>query len=83
MLNHISEDLKELDILQLKNNVLPRGSVPLEELFDFNIVGKNPKIERVGSEVEDCNIGTDDNTMIVNIYKSLYFLKKDKSALIY
>jgi hypothetical protein len=31
----------------------------LEELFDFDDVAKKPKIEPTGKDVEDCNIGTD------------------------
>jgi hypothetical protein len=42
-----SEEINEKDensyILQLKNNILPRGLVPLEELFDFNVVEKKAK----------------------------------------
>ena len=36
------EDLnqKDLEVLQCKNDTLPRGLAPLEELFDFNDVAK-------------------------------------------
>jgi hypothetical protein len=57
--------------LQLKNNVLPRGLVPLEELFDFNDVAKNPKIEPSGKEVEECNIGTEEKPKMIKLSKSL------------
>lgn len=33
----------ELEVLELKDNVIPRGLVPLEELFDFNDVARSPK----------------------------------------
>jgi hypothetical protein len=33
----------DTDVLQLKRNVLPKGLVPLEDLFDFNDVAKKPK----------------------------------------
>ena len=32
------------DIVQLKNNIIPKGLVSLEKLFDENDVPKNPKI---------------------------------------
>jgi hypothetical protein len=48
----INENDEDSNVLQLKNNVLPRGLVPLEELFDFNDVSKKPKIEPSGKEVE-------------------------------
>jgi hypothetical protein len=55
----------------LKSNVLPRGLVPLEDLFDFNDVAKKPKIEASGQEVEDCNIGTEEKPKMVKLSKSL------------
>ena len=55
----INEKYENSYILQLKNNILPRGLVPLEELFDFNDVDKKPKNEPTGKEFEDCNIGTE------------------------
>jgi hypothetical protein len=54
----LDEDEIDSDILHLKSNILCRGLVPLEDLFDFNDVAKKPKIESSGKEVEDCNIGT-------------------------
>lgn len=32
-------------IFQLKNNCIPKGLIPLENLFDHNDVVKNPKIK--------------------------------------
>ena len=46
------------EIIQLKNNCIPNGLVPLEKLFDCNDVAKNPKVIPSDTEVEDCNIGT-------------------------
>jgi len=82
VLNEINNNPKELEVLQLKDNVLPRGLVPLEELFYFNSVAKKPKIEPVGAEVEGCNIGTDESPNIVNLSKSLP-LKKNMNTLSY
>jgi hypothetical protein len=62
----------------LKNNALPRGLVPLEDLFDFNDVDKKPKIEASGKEVEDCNIGTEENPKMIKLSKSLRPEKKRK-----
>jgi len=71
VLNDIDENAEDLEVLQLKDNVFPMGLVPLEELFDFNDVAKNPKIEPVGVEVEDCNIGHEENMKILKLSKSL------------
>jgi hypothetical protein len=46
------------DIVQLKRNIIPKGLVPLEKLFDNNDVARNPKITVNEGDVEDCNIGT-------------------------
>lgn len=39
---HKDPGKEEFKVLQLKDNVLPRGLVPLEELFDFNDVARKP-----------------------------------------
>jgi hypothetical protein len=58
--------------------VLPRGLVPLEDLFDFKYVAKKPKIETSGKEVEECNIGTEKNPKMIKLSKSLPPKKKGK-----
>jgi hypothetical protein len=74
----LGDDEMETDILHLKSNVLPRGLVPLEDLFDFNDVDKKTKIEASGQEVEDCNIGTEEEPRMVKLSKSLPPEKKLK-----
>jgi hypothetical protein len=39
--------------VQLKNNIIPKGLVPLEKLFDENDVARNPKITVNDEDVED------------------------------
>ena len=41
----------EIDLIDLKNNILPRGLTPLEDLFDSNDVPKRPKMEPVKSDI--------------------------------
>ena len=57
-----SEDFQNFiegkEILQLKNNTIPKGLIPLGEFFDNNDVSQNPKVTPNEVEVEDCNIGT-------------------------
>ena len=74
----LGEDEIDSNVLRLKSNVLPRGLVPLEDLFDFNDVAKKPKIEANGKEVEDCNIGTEKKPKMVKLSKSLSPEKKLK-----
>jgi hypothetical protein len=68
----------EADVLHLKSNVLPRGLVPLEDLFDSNDVAKKLKIEANGQEVEDYNIWTEEKPRIFKPSKSLPPEKKLK-----
>jgi hypothetical protein len=59
------------DIMQLKNNIIPKGLVPLEKLFDNNDVAKSPKITVNDGDVEDCNIGTQEDPKIIKLSKKL------------
>jgi hypothetical protein len=62
---------EDSDIFQLKNNVLPRGLVPLEEFFDFNDVAKKTKIEPNGKEDEECTIGIEEKPKMIKLSKTL------------
>ena len=64
-------ETKELETLQSKDQSLPKGLAPLEELFDFNDVAKKPKLEPVETEVEVCNIGSKLKPMMINLSKTL------------
>ena len=60
-------DLKEIDldeiiegeseVINLKDNHLPKGLTPLEDLFDFNDIPKKPQMEPPNADIEDYNIG--------------------------
>ena len=69
MENQKDLEKEEFEILQLKDNTIPRGLVPLEELFDFNDVAKKPKLEPTRTNIEECNIGTEQNPKIIKISK--------------
>jgi len=60
-LHEINEEKQETYFLQLKDNILPRGLVPLEYLFDFNDVAKKPKIEPTRVGVKEHNMGLNFN----------------------
>ena len=51
-------DQEDLEVLQCKNDSIPRGLAPLEHLFDFNDVAKELRIEPVETNVEEDNIGS-------------------------
>jgi hypothetical protein len=59
------------DIVQLKINIIPKGLVPLEKIFDNNDVAMSPKITMNEGDVEDYNIGTREDPKIINLSKTL------------
>ena len=66
------------DIIQLKNNSIPKGLVPLEDLFDKNDVAKNPKVTPNNEEVEDFNIVTDVEPKMIKLSKALDIENRQK-----
>lgn len=58
-------------MLDLKYTFLPKGLTPLEDLFDSNDVPKNPKMEPVRSDIEECNIGTELKPKMIKLSKYL------------
>ena len=58
-------------VLQLKGNVIPRGLVPLERLFDKNDVPLHPNRVTEENQVEDLNLGTDADPKIVKLSKKI------------
>lgn len=72
----IDPEKEKFETLQLKDNILPRGFVPLEELFDLNDVAKKPKIEPRGKTIEECNIGSEKYPKMIKLPKSLPTAKK-------
>lgn len=53
-----SSKILDHDIIQISNNFIPKGLVPLEKLFDNNDVSKNPLFNSPKEEIEECNNGT-------------------------
>ena len=66
------------DIIQLKNNFIPRGLIPLDIFFDQNDVAKDPKVKPANNAVEDRNIGTKENPKIVKLSKNLFVKEKEE-----
>jgi ribonuclease HI len=61
----------EHNILQLPNNHIPRGLVPLERLFDRNDVSLRGEISDDDTGTIQCNIGTENEPKIVKLSRSL------------
>ncbi len=62
--------INEMDVLQLKNNVIPKGLIPLEELFDQDDVARKPTLQPTEKGVEEVNIATAANPKLVKLSKA-------------
>lgn len=57
----IDEIIKEeTEIIDLKDNHLPKGLTPLEYFFDSNDIPRKPKMQPLKADIEDYNIGTEE-----------------------
>jgi len=44
---------EETEVKNLKDNFLPKGLTPLEDLFDSNDISKKPKMEPLKSDIDE------------------------------
>ena len=64
--------------MNLKDNFLPKGLTPLEDIFDPNDVARKPKMEPVRSDIEEWNIETELKPKIIKFSKTLPQQEKEK-----
>ena len=57
--------------MQLPNNYIPRGLVPLEEIFDHNDIPLNPAKKEQDPVVQEKNIGSQSHPKLINISTEL------------
>jgi len=69
-----------MEILQLKDNIIPKGLIPLEELFDQDDVARKPSLMPTDKGVEDVNLGIADKPKFVKLLKTLSPKVKSKYA---
>jgi len=63
--------INQMEVLQLKDNVIPKGFIPLEELFYHDDVARKPTLQPTEKGVEEVNIGTAEDPKTVKLSKSL------------
>jgi len=61
----------EAEVIQLKDNFLPTGLTPLEDIFDSNDVPRKPKMQPLNAAIEECDIGTVEKPKIIKLSTSL------------
>lgn len=64
-------DETEAEIIDLKDNFLPTGLTPLEDIFYANHIPKKPKMQPLNDAIEDCNIETTEKPKMIKLSKSL------------
>ena len=64
-------EVNQMEILQLKDNIIPKGLIPLEELFDQDDVARKPSLVPTDKGVEDVNLGTSDKPKFMKLLKTL------------
>lgn len=63
--------ISEHGVIQLNNNHIPRGLIPLEKFFDHNDVVATPALKPPNVEVEAVDISTTSEQMLINLSTSL------------
>ena len=61
----------EAEVIELKDNFLPAGLTPLEDIFDSNDILRKPKMQPLNAEIEDCNIGTAEDATMIKLSRAL------------
>lgn len=67
-----------MEILQLKDNIIPKGLIPLEEIFDQDDVARKPSLVPIDKGVEEVNLGTANKPKFVKFSKTLSLEVKSK-----
>jgi len=69
--DHFDEIAKaEAEVIELKDNFLPTGLTPLEDIFDSNDIPRNLKMKPLNATIKDCNIGTTESPKMVKLSKT-------------
>ena len=69
---HLEEIAKtEAEIIDLKDNFLPAGLTPLEDMFDADDVPRKPKLQPLNAAIEEHNIGTAEKPKMIKLSKNL------------
>ena len=67
----LKDKVANQNIVQLPNNYIPWGLVPLEDLFDHNDIPLNPTKKEKDSAVQEKNIGSQSHPKLINLSTEL------------
>ena len=74
----LKDKVTEQNIVQLPSNYIPRGLVPLEELFDHNDIPLKPAKKELDPAIQEQNIGSQSRPKLINISTGLNVDQKSK-----
>ena len=63
----LKDKVTEQNIVQLPSNYIPRGLVPLEELFDHNDMPFNPAKKELDPAIQEQKIGSQSHPKLINL----------------
>ena len=70
--------MTDQNIVQLPKNYIPRGLVPLEELFDHNDIPLKPSKKELDPAIQEQNIGSQIHHKLINLSTGLNADQKSK-----
>ena len=65
-------------MILLKKNQIPKGLIPVERLFDQTNIPLKSTLQPQPKEVEDCNVGSNENPNLVKLFKYIPIELKKK-----
>jgi ribonuclease HI len=74
------DDFMDLEVINLQSNTLPKGCVPLENLFDKHDVFKGKRANKQVEEAPEFNIGTEMDPRMIKIGKGT--TKKERKEIL-
>ena len=67
----MKDKVADQNIVQLPSNYIPRGLVPLEDLFDHNDIPLKPAKKEQDAVVQEQNIGSQSHPKLINLSTEL------------
>ena len=75
---NLKDQVANQNIVQFPNNYIPRGLVPLEELFDHNDITFKPAKKELDPTIQEQNIGSQRHPKLINISMGLNANQRSK-----
>ena len=74
----LKDKVDDQNIVQFPTNYIPRGLVPLEELFDRNDIPFKPAKKELNPSIQEQNIGSQSHPKLINLSTELTVDQRSK-----